>query len=63
MYIVYYNVPTLTGFGGAGAEGFSFRWFANSMDGWDGFLEPLVIGEVNPMLTYTKYKLSNNILI
>jgi len=33
MYIVYYNVPTLTGFGGAGAEGFSFRWFANSMDG------------------------------
>ena len=47
---------TFTALGGSGAEAASFRGLANSMDGSDGLLEPLVCGEGNSMVACTKYK-------
>ena len=47
---------TFTALGGSGAEAASFRGLANSMDGSDGLLEPLVCGEGNSMVPCTKYK-------
>lgn len=50
---------------GAGAEGVSFRGLANSMDGSEGFLEPLVCGEGSAMLllAYQIQIISNNEII